>query len=55
MDIVSCDYDDLRRKSGRGAALAQSLRAGVNIVVVSSLGRWAITWFVLTCLVSNWP
>jgi hypothetical protein len=31
-----------------------SLRTSVTIVVLSSLALWAVIWFALTCLITNW-
>jgi hypothetical protein len=32
-----------------------SPRASLAVIVLSSLGLWALIWFALTCLISNWP
>jgi hypothetical protein len=31
------------------------LRVAVAVAVVPSLALWALIWFALTCLISNWP
>jgi hypothetical protein len=32
-----------------------SPRVSLALIVLSSLGLWALLWFALTCLISNWP
>jgi hypothetical protein len=32
-----------------------SPRVSLAIIVASSLGLWALIWFALTSLISNWP
>jgi hypothetical protein len=32
-----------------------SPRVSLALMVFSSLGLWALLWFALTCLISNWP
>jgi hypothetical protein len=39
----------------READARVSPRVSVSLVVLSSLALWALTWFALECLISNWP
>jgi len=32
-----------------------SPRASLALIVLSSLGLWALIWFALSYLISNWP
>jgi len=32
-----------------------SPRVSLALILLSSLGLWAVVWFALTCLISNWP
>jgi hypothetical protein len=32
-----------------------SPRVSLALILLSSLGLWALAWFALTCLISNWP
>lgn len=29
--------------------------ASLALIVLSSLGLWALVWFALRCLITNWP
>jgi hypothetical protein len=39
-----CDIDERAR-----------LRKAVAIALLPSLALWALIWFALTCLITNWP
>jgi hypothetical protein len=44
-----------RDAATREADVRASQRVSLALVVLSSLGLWILTWFALTCLISNWP
>jgi hypothetical protein len=39
----------------READTPVSPQVSLALIVASSLGLWALIWFALTCLISNWP
>jgi hypothetical protein len=49
-NTAALDYPSLNREVRR-----VSPRVSLALIVLSSLGLWAVLWFALTCLISNWP